>query len=139
MQKTTYEDYKYCMQDVGNLYLGTKYTLGEILAKEDITFKFRLITERYLLPESDREDTLETHLYYLDEKSFLVQIYKQLKAKVKINIIGEKKTITGKRKKEYTTKVLPIEKLVQMTPAQKEEKGVVITELCLSKLALMAF
>lgn len=139
MQKTIYEDYKYCMQDVGNLYLGTKYTLGEVLNKEDITFKFRLITERYLLPESDREDTLETHLYYLDEKSFLVQIYKQLKARVKINIIEEKKTITGKRKKEYTTKIMSVEELVRMTPAQKQEKGVVITELCLSKLALIAF
>ena len=60
MQKTVYEDRKYCMQDVGNIYLGTLYTLGEILENEEISFKIRLVTERYLLPEADREDTLET-------------------------------------------------------------------------------
>ena len=56
------------MQDVTTLYLGTKYTFDEILENEEIPFKLRLLAERYLLPEADREDTLETHLYYLDSK-----------------------------------------------------------------------
>ena len=73
-----YEDGKYVMQDVGTLYVGTKYLFGEILENEEIPFKFRLLCERYLLPEADREDSLETHLYYLDSKSFLVKIFKQL-------------------------------------------------------------
>lgn len=139
MQKTVYEDYKYHLQDTGNLYIGAKYTLEEIIDEEMIPFKFRLIVERYILPEADLQDTLETHLYYLEPKSFLVKIYKQLKAKVKINIIEEKRSLFGSSKKQYTTKMVTMEELSAMSVAEKEEKGIVIQELRMSKLALMTF
>lgn len=137
MQKTVYEDYKYSMQDTGRLYVGCKYTLGEILEAEDILFKFSMIVERYIVPEADREDTLETHLYYLEKESFLVRIYRQMKARIKVNIIEEKRSIFGKRKKQYVTRILTIDELVAMSPAEKQEKGLVVQELSVSKLALM--
>lgn len=137
MQKKTYEDYKYSMQDTGRLYVGCKYTIGELLEAEDILFKFRMIVERYILPESDLEDTLETHLYYLEKGKFLVQTYKHMKARVKVNLIEEKKDLFSKRKKKYVTRNLTIEELVEMTPEEKEKKGLVIQELSVSKLALM--
>ena len=130
MNNTVYEDGKYCVQDVGTLYLGTKYTLGEILEEEEIPFKFRLLLERYILPEAHPEDTLETHLYYLDSKVFLTKIYRQLKARVRINILKEK---------TYTTKTLTVEEFAAMTLKEKESRGVVIQELLISKLALMVF
>lgn len=139
MQKTRYEDNKYSMQDTGSLYVGTKYTLQEITQEEDILFKFRLIVERYILPEADPSDTLESHLYYLSSQSFLVKLYKQIKAKVKINVIEEKKTFTGKVKKQYVTRLLTVEELAKMSPEEKERKGVVIQELSVSKLAMAAF
>ena len=139
MQKTVYEDGKYAIQDVGNLYIGSKYTMEEILNAEEITFKFRLLVERYILPEADREDTLETHLYYLERKSFLVQIYKQLKAKVKINIIEENKSHGQVIKRQYKTRIVSVETLVGMSTAEKEKQGVVVQELSISKLALMTF
>ena len=134
-----YEDGKYVMQDVGTLYVGTKYLFGEILENEEIPFKFRLLCERYLLPEADREDSLETHLYYLDAQSFLVKIYKQLRAKVKINVLAEKKDWQGRVSKEYVTKNLTVEELTRLTPQEKEAQGIVIQELAVSKFALMAF
>lgn len=137
MQKTVYEDYKYSMQDTGRLYVGCKYTLGEILEAEDILFKFSMIVERYIVPEADREDTLETHLYYLEKESFLVRIYRQMKARIKVNIIEEKRSLFGKRKKQYVTRILTIDELVAMSPAEKQEKGLVVQELSVSKLALM--
>lgn len=139
MHKTIYEDNKYNMQDTSYLYVGAKYTLSEILDEEEIMFKFRLIVERYILPEADLQDTLETHLYYLKEDSFLVKIYKQLKAKVKVNIIEEKKSLFGGRKKQYVTKFLTVKELAAMTPEEKEKKGIVVQELRMSKLALMGF
>ena len=139
MQKTIYEDKKYSMQDVGTLYIGSKYTLNEILDAEDITFKFRLIVERYILPEASLEDTLETHLYYLEPKSFVVKIYKQLKARVKVNMLEDKKSLLGGSKKQYVTKILKIEELAAMSLEEKKEKGVVVQELSMSKLALMSF
>lgn len=139
MQNSIYEDYKYSMQDTSYLYIGTKYTLDEIIENEEITFKFRMILERNILPEADREDTLETHLYYLPETGFNVKIYRQLKAKVKINIIEEKKSLFGKKHKEYVTKVIKVEELAKMSLEQKQAAGVIVQELAIHKLALMGF
>lgn len=147
MENRVYEDYKYCMQDTSRLYVGCKYTFGELLEEESISFKLRLVMERYILPEADREDTLETHLYYLAPDSFLVKVYRQIKAKVKVNVIEEKKPLFGAGRKEtgkagqkrYVTKQLTIEQLASVPPAQKEKQGYVIQELSVSKLALTAF
>ena len=62
MRRTVYEDYKYSVQDTGRIYVGCKYTFGEFLEEEEILFKFRLVMQKYILPEADPEDTLETHL-----------------------------------------------------------------------------
>ncbi len=137
MQKITYEDYKYCMQDTSHVYVGCKYTFAELLEDEDVLFKLRLVVKQYILPEADLEDTLETHLYYLNEDSFLVKLYDRMKARVKVNVIEEKKGLFGKRKKEYVTRQMDIRQLTGMTPAQKEAVGLVIQELGVSKLALM--
>ena len=96
MNKTTYEDYKYCIQDVTKLYIGSKYNFGELLDAEAVPFKLKLVMRQYVMPEADLEDTLETHFYYLDPKSFLVQIYGQLSLKVKINLLTKKKTTLGR-------------------------------------------
>lgn len=139
MSESVYEDYKYCIQDVSSLYIGSKYTLEEILESEIVPFKFQLVVERYILPEADLQDTLETHLYYLEEKSFPVKIYRQLKGRAKVNVIQTKKGPGGRKKREYTTKILPIEQLAGLSVAQKEQMGLVVQELVLSKLALMGF
>ena len=135
MQKTVYENYKYSLQDTAKVYI------AELLDQDEVAFKFRLIVERYILAEKevDPQDTLETHLYYLKPDSFLVKIYDRIKARVKINIIEEKKRIFGRGKKRYVTKELNIRELVAMTPEEKEAKGVVIQEISMSKLALAAF
>lgn len=137
MQKKIYEDYKYSLQDTGRIYVGCKYTFAELLDEEEIPFKFRLVMEKYVAEKADREDTLETHLYYLAPDSFLVKLYAQMKAKVKVNVIEEKKSIFGGGKKQYVTKQLDIGQLTAMDPARKEKQGLVIQELSVSKLALM--
>ncbi len=138
MEKKTYEDYKYSMQDTSRLYVGAKYTFRELLDEDEITFKFRMIMERYILPEADLEDTLETHLYYLAPESFLVKIYKQMKARVKVNVIEEKKPLFGAAKKQYVTRQLSVEELAKVPPGAKEQQGYVIQELSVSKLALLS-
>ena len=139
MQKTTYEDNKYSMQDTGYLYVGTKYTLGELLDEDEMMFKFRLVVERYILPEADAEDTLETLLYYLKPESFVVKIFKQLKTKIKVNLIVEKRNLFGKISRQYETRQLTVDQLTAMSPEEKQKKGVVVQELRMSKLALMTF
>lgn len=139
MYKQQYEDFKYVMQDTYQLYLGAKYTFAEICANEDVPFKFRLIVERYVYDEADPDTSLESHFYYLTEKSFLFRLYKQIKLKVKINILEEKKNLLGQAKKQYTTRTLALDQLVKMLPAEKEKQGVVIQEISCSKMSLMTF
>ncbi|MBO7338812.1 MAG: hypothetical protein J6Z33_04785 [Lachnospiraceae bacterium] len=134
-----YEDGKYAIQDVGTLYVGCKFTFEELLECEEVPFKFRLVCERYLLPEGDLEDTLETHLYYLDPKSFEVKILKQLKAKIKVNLLAVKENLFGYASNEYITKNLGVDELCSLKPEEKEELGMVIQEIAVSKFALMAF
>ena len=114
MNCTVYEDYKYSMQDTGRVYVGCKYTFGELLAADEVLFKFRMLVQKYILPEADPEDTLETHLYYLSPNSFLVKLYNQMKARIKVNVIEEQKNLLGKHKKKYVTKQLTIEQLTKM-------------------------
>ena len=136
MNKTVYEDYKYCMQDTGNLYVGAKYTINEIAENEDILFKFRKVCVESLKNGSDGDDSLETILYYMQPGDFRVQVLKQMRAKVRVNIIKEK-SFFGKKKKEYVTEFMNIQNLVSMTKDEKESVGLVIQELRVNKLALL--
>lgn len=136
MNKTVYEDYKYCMQDTGNLYVGAKYTINEIAENEDILFKFRKVCVESLKNGSDGDDSLETILYYMQPGDFRVQVLKQMRSKVRVNIIKEK-SFFGKKKKEYVTEFMNIPNLVSMTKDEKESVGLVIQELRVNKLALL--
>ncbi len=137
MQKSVYEDYKYCIQDSNCLYVGCKYTLNEIAENEEILFKFRRVCVESLSKGSDGEDTLETLLYYLNPADFRLQVLKQMRAKVRISIIREKKPLFGKPKKEYQTIYMSLQEFVSMPVPEKEKAGVVVQELRISKLALM--
>ncbi|MCR4618123.1 MAG: hypothetical protein K5669_08065 [Lachnospiraceae bacterium] len=137
MKKTLYEDYKYSMQDTSCLYVGAKYTIDEIAENEDILFKFRKVCAESLKIGSDGEDTLETILYYLEPGDFRVQVLKQMRSKVRVGVIKEKKSLFGKKKKEYVTEFMSIPDLVSMSKEEKESVGLVIQELRVNKLALL--
>lgn len=122
------------------VYVGSKYTFAELLEDENIPFKLRLVAERYVCPDYDLSDTLESHLYYLEGKSFIVKIYRQLKARVKVNLLVEKKSLFGKGiQKQYITKSMQIDELVKLSVEEKEKLGLVVQEFSVSKLALMGF
>lgn len=132
-------DYKYFMQDTGSVYLGAKLSYAEILQDEMVNFKYKSIVEHYIFKDTDPQTTLESHLYYMTKDQFSYRTYEQLKAKVKVNILEEKKTLLGGKKTGYTTKLMSLAAFVDMNLAQKKARGVVIQELALSKLGLMTF
>lgn len=132
-------DYKYMIQDISNVYLGAKYTYEELIADERIPFKIKSLVNRYIKPELAGEDlSLESHFYYMEGQGFAYQTFLQLKTRVKISILEEKKGFGGRGKREYATRTLALKEFVKMPPAEKEEKGVLIQEIAFSKLALAA-
>lgn len=140
MMKQTYEDYKYVMLDTAFLYLGAKYNYRELTENVDVPFKFRAIVERYILPEMDKETTLESHFYHMCENEFCCRTYQQLKVKVKVNRLREKRSLfSGKSKREYRTEIIPLAVFVKLTPEEKERDGIFIQEVVINKLAMMTF
>ena len=134
--KTVYEDYKYFMQDVSRIYIGCKYTLGEILDNQEILYKFRKVVADSILQRADREDSLETVLYYLEPDNFSLQVFRQMGGRVRISVLEDKKRLFGKKECVYVTKVIPVDALVRMSKEEKEKAGLFIQELQVSKLGL---
>lgn len=132
-------DFKYFMQDTGSLYLGAKYTYQEILEDEMVTFKFKSIVEHYIMKDTDPETTLESQLYYMTPEQFSYKTYTQLKARVKVSLLVEKRGLLGRCGVKYENKVMKLDEFTGMNLAQKKKSGVVVQELILSKLSLMAF
>ena len=132
-------DFKYFMQDTGSLYLGAKYSYAEILQDEMVTFKYKSIVEHYILKDTDPETTLGSQLYYMTPEQFSYKTYLQLKARVKVSMLEEKRRLTGKSSVRYVSKVMKLDEFVKMNLAQKKKYGVVVQELVLSKLGIMTF
>lgn len=141
LQKQSYEDYKYVMADTGNVYLGAKYAYGELLQNEDVPFKIRAIVERYILPQSDPETTLESEFYHMTSDSFVYRTYRQLKIRVKCSRLVEKKSFFSreKKKKVYETQTMKLEDFVRMSTVQKQAQGILVQEIIVNKLAMMTF
>ena len=132
-------DFKYFMQDIGNLYMGARYSYAEILGNEMVPFKFKSIIEHYIMKDTQSETTLESQFYYMTGEDFSYKTYMQLKAKVKVCLYVEEKSLFGRKKTVYRNKNIPLDKFVNMNLAQKKKYGVKIQEIAISKLAMMSF
>ena len=137
--KYQYEDFKYFMQDVNALYIGAYYNYGELMENEMVPFKLKSIIEHYIMKDTQADTTLESQFYYMTGEEFSYRTYTQLKAKVKVCMFVESKSLFGKEKVAYKNKIIPLSQFVQMNLAQKKKYGVKVQEIILSKLAMMAF
>ncbi|MBD5444496.1 MAG: hypothetical protein HDR29_02980 [Lachnospiraceae bacterium] len=137
--KYQYEDFKYFMQDVNALYIGAYYNYGELMENEMVPFKLKSIIEHYIMKDTQADTTLESQFYYMTGEEFSYRTYMQLKAKVKVCMFVESKSLFGKEKVAYKNKIIPLAQFVQMNLAQKKKYGVKVQEIILSKLAMMAF
>jgi len=129
------EDFKYCMQDMERDYFGARYTYQELMQNELVPFKFKTIIERYLVRDIDRDTSLESHFYHMTKENPEYRVYRQLKARVRVTQIKNRKS----SQTEYTEKVYTLEQLTALSQEEKMKKGIAIREIILSKLALFAF
>lgn len=132
-------DFKYVMLDAGNIYIGARLTYAELMEQEMLPFKLKTIIQHYFLKETSPETTLESEFYYLERGSFLYETFKQLRIKVKVNVLTEKKSLFGKKKMVYTEKILSLKELTEMNLARKKASGMIVREIIVSKLGLMTF
>lgn len=132
-------DFKYVMLDVGNIYLGARFTYEELLEQDMTPFKLKAVIRQYILKEAEADTSLESQFYYLEKDTFLFELFDQLRIKVKINILTEKKSLFGKVTSRYEEQVLTLKELTEINLAQKKASGMIIREIVISKLGLMTF
>ncbi len=128
-------DFKYYMQDIERHYFGCRYSYNELTANEMVPFKFKTIITKYFKDLIDPDTTLESHLYYMDKDSFDYEIYKQLKSRIRVSQYKD----PSKREKGFKEKIYTITEFVRIPVKEKEEKGIIVRELVISKLALFGF
>lgn len=134
-----YQDYKYVLQDTGNVYLGARFTYEEIMNREDISFKIKAVIEHYISKEIAIDTSLESHFYYMKPEDFAARTYEQLKVKVKVSELRSKKNLFGKEKESYSDVVYKLPQFTALSEEEKKRKGIMIQEIGISKLALMTF
>ncbi|MBQ9302260.1 hypothetical protein [Butyrivibrio sp.] len=129
------DDFKYYMQDIERYYFGARYNYNELLNNEMVPFKFKTIISKYIKDEVDLDTSLESHLYYIEKDSFDYKLYRQLRLRIRTSQYKD----PSNHEKGFKEKVYTIEQLVKMNKDEKEEKGIIIRELIISKLALFGF
>ncbi|MCR5669937.1 MAG: hypothetical protein K6G10_02940 [Butyrivibrio sp.] len=128
-------DFKYYMQDIERYYFGARYNYDELLKNEMVPFKFKTIITKYIKDFVDYDTTLESHLYHMNTEGGDYRFFKQLKSRVRVNEYKD----PAKKDKGFKEKIYTIEQLARIAPSEKEENGMIIRELVVSKLALFAF
>ena len=129
------DDFKYYMQDIERYYFGARYNYNELLNNDLVPFKFKTVITKYLKDDIELDTSLESHLYFMTNENYDYRVYKQLKARIRVS---EYKN-GNDPSKGFKEKIYKIEELVRLKAQEKEEKGIIIRELILSKLALFAF
>lgn len=132
-------DFKYVMLDSSNVCLGARLSFTELMEHEMLPFKLKAIITHYVYKEADPETTLESQFYYMEKNTFLYDTFVQLRTRVKVNEMVEKKTLFGKRKMKYKETVYSLKEFAEINLAKKKASGIIICEIVISKLGMMTF
>lgn len=134
-----YQDYRYILQDTRTLYVGAKFSFGDIAREEEIPFKFRSIIMRCALGEVDKEDTVESVFYYMKPEGYIYEMFLQLRTKIKVSELTQVKRLFGRTEWIYKEHLYKLSEFVVLSKEEKERLGVVVQEIQCSKLAIMTF
>lgn len=135
---TENNDFKYVIQDFGNIYIGARFSYGEMTVREDMPFKWKAVIAHYILKDVDPSTTMENHIFFMTEQDFSYQTFRELKAKFKMSVWVP---ANGKKHKKgrYESREYKIEEIVKDEALHRQMDTVIVEELHLTKLALMSF
>ena len=132
-------DFKYIMQDLYRLYFGAKCTYREILESDETYTRFKALCRHYLITEVDQDTTLESHLYHLTPEDEAAEVYTGLDTRVRLSVPSVKKGLTGKQQRIFKEEIWNIEDLMALSAHQKQFRGIVISEIQISKRKLREY
>ena len=147
MSDTLDRSFKYTMMDTTRIYVGGRMTYQEMIEWDDVPFKIKAIVNREFVPAAGTtEITFPDHFRIIEKDSFLFQVLKTLKTKVKVDIPVLKK---GKSEESiiYKSRVCSIDEYLDLikdgslnlTLSDGTVKEAVPEEISFSKLAVMIY
>ena len=128
------QDFKYVCQDITNLYIGARLSYQELMEKDEVPFKLKMIFSRYMLKEVAGETRIEDHIFYLEETSLSYLAYKQMKARFTLSVWQEKE---GRRAAGYRRRPYPIWEILGNKELMEKKDQIIVEELHFTKLGLM--
>jgi len=128
------KDFKYVMQDMTNLYIGAKYSYGELMDLDEVPFKLKTVFSHYMLKEVARETKLENHIFYLEEDSLSYLAYRQLKVRFRMSLWHEAE---GRRAAGYRSREYRIEEILNSPEIMRQRNQIIVEEMHITKLALL--
>lgn len=128
-------DFKYVMHDLTNLYIGAKHTYNELLISEEVPFKLKTLISRFFTREVDGNTKIEDHIFYLKETDMSYQIYKEMKAKFRLNVWKDESD--GVKTPGYKIRTYRITEIVGNEELMKKRDITIVEEVHITKLGLM--
>ena len=129
-------DFKYVMHDLTNLYIGAKHTYDELLVSEEIPFKLKTLISRFMVREVAGSTKIEDHIFYLKETDMSYQIYKQMKAKFRLNVWKDESD--GVKTPGYKSETYRITEIMGNEELMRKKDITIVEEVHITKLGLMA-
>ena len=147
MSDTLDRSFKYTMMDTTRIYVGGRMTYQEMIEWDDVPFKIKAIVNKEFVPAAGTtEITFPDHFRIIEKDSFLFQVLKTLKTKVKVDIPVLKR---GKSEESiiYKSRVCSIDEYLDLikdgslnlTLSDGTVKEAVPEEISFSKLAVMIY
>ena len=131
-----YEEYKYVIDQMSSIEIGAKWTYDELIDNVDLSHKFRQVCRSLFEQEVDGGTTIESHLYYLEKDTESFRAYNKRKTKVTCMVPDTKRAPKEDGTPYFRPEVFPVEELVKVPAALKEQLGVRIQEIVISKVGL---
>lgn len=129
-------DFKYVMHDLTNLYIGARHTYDELMVSEEIPFKLKTLISRFVLREVAGSTKIEDHIFYLKETDMSYQIYKQMKARFRLNVWKDEKD--GVKTPGYRSETYRINEILGNEELMRKKDIILVEEVHITKLGLLA-
>ena len=129
-------DFKYVMHDLTNLYIGARYSYEELLILDEVPFKLKTLISRFIIREVADTTKIEDHIFYMKETDMSYQIYKQIKAKFRLNVWKDERD--GVKTPGYKSMTYRITEILGNEELMRKKDTIIVEEVHITKLGLMS-
>ena len=128
-------DFKYVIQDMSNIYIGARFSYGELMEEEEVPYKLKKVIFRIYLQEVPEETTPENHIFLLNRDSASYRALRKMKVHFRMSVWDETK---GKKGGAYVNREYGLDEILDDSELQGKRDKIVVEEMRISKLGLAA-